>query len=227
MNKKQIISSALFFMILSGNVFASTCNKDKICQWQTGEKATSCSDCFKEVYPDIKFIKSDITAFPGKFIDFDDFAESNIKFSIRAINGNVYISSDPAYCGSTSTQSISVMLAETSYDSKAKIYLVPANQTVEFTCRTFFMPQYEGQHSAFLTKILWGINAKTAKQNEINAKNYSELSRFSTYPIKLSIGKTNNLISGYTGIILQQRIREWQNQLDLELKNISKKYKKV
>jgi hypothetical protein len=224
MNTKNITLIALFLMLTANTVLgASICNKDNICQWQKGEKVSTCIDCAKTIYPEIKFINSSISVHPQKFIDMDDFGESNIKFSIRAINGNIYILGDPAYCNIIGAKNLSVLLAETSYDPKAKIYLIPENKTIIFECKTLFMPDNAGSYTTTLDRIFWGTTAKTAKNNEINVKNYPELTRFSSYPAKVSIGSMRGVISGYYNVLMQNNISELEKQLEIESKNTTKK----
>lgn len=223
MNTKNITLIALFLMLSANTVLGAGCNKNNICEWQKGEKATSCQDCKTEVYPDIKFIKADITAYSGKIVNMNDFSEASIKFSVRAMNGNVFVPANLSFCNATGTQNISTLLAETSYDSKAKIYVVPKDKTVVFECRTMIMPEETRAYSAFLSQILWGKTAKTANQNKLTPENYPILKDFSTFPIMLKTSEIKMVIPGLHVIALKQRADEWQKQLDLELKNSSKK----
>lgn len=224
MNTKNITLLA-FFLILSANTVygATNCNKNSVCEWQKGERAISCSDCYKTIYPEIKFIKADITAYSGKIVNMNDFGEASIKFSVKAINGNVYISANQTICDATSTQDVNVLLAETSYSPKAKIYFVPKNKIVEFECRILMMPEETLPFIARMKQIAWGKTARTAGKNILNEDNYPEIRNFSTFPMTLKTSEIKMIIPGLHVVALKQRADEWKKQLDVELKNASKK----
>ncbi|HQI74340.1 MAG TPA: hypothetical protein PLY37_00580 [Candidatus Pacearchaeota archaeon] len=231
MNSKRLFSflalticSFLFLGITLANA-SNVCNKNKICDLKIGENKSNCpSDCKNIVHPQLKFIQADITAYNGDIAKMNDFAEATIKFSVKAVNGDIYIPNNPGlFCNATGTKNVSVLLAETIYDPKNKIYVVPKNLTKEFECKIFLMPEQEGKYYAYMPNFVWGKSGKTASQNVWNYKKYSFLNEYSTYGMNLRKGDMP-IVSMFHILNFKDRIASLEKALEKE-KNVDSKKK--
>ena len=228
MNSKKVfiflaLILSLFFSANHADA-ANICNKNKKCDFNRGENKSNCpSDCKNVVHPQLKFIQSDITAYNGDIAKMNDFAEASIKFSVKAVNGDIYIPNNPElFCNATGTKNISILLAETPYDAKNKIYVVPKNLTKKFECKVFMMPEVAGKYYAYMPSFVWGKTAKTAIQNKWDKKNYLFLSDYSTYSMELRQG-TDAMISGFHLIRLRDKILDLEKSMEKEKKSSSRK----
>lgn len=128
--------------------------------------ATSKYVHFYSYYPEIALTSATITKTAGVNGSSSDVAEGNIKFTVKAVGADIYVSSTVstgvnAYC-SSSTASESLALGSTATLSAGE-YIVYSGETKTFTISDTITPSGDGYYDVLMDYFKWGTTtASTA-----------------------------------------------------------------